>query len=193
MNETIDTYIKAHLKPSRYAHSLGVAQTAQQLAERFGADPAAAYRAGLLHDAAKYMPTQEAFSWCEKAEIVVDEYARTEEALLHAPAGAALAKLYFKEKNPDVINAVRYHTVGSPAITLLGQIIFLADFIEPTRATFPALEHIRTLAHTDLDAATVAACDSSLSYVMQKGGIIHPDTVLMRNALLMRRKKDLQG
>ena len=43
---TLDTAVS----PKRKKHILGVAQTAKQLAKRYGADPQKAYLAGLLHD-----------------------------------------------------------------------------------------------------------------------------------------------
>ena len=43
------------LKPRRIQHVLGCAKTAKALAERYGADPVLAERAGLLHDITKAM------------------------------------------------------------------------------------------------------------------------------------------
>jgi len=45
--------LSRYVKPGRYQHSLGVAQTARDMAIAFGADPEKAYWAGLMHDVAK--------------------------------------------------------------------------------------------------------------------------------------------
>ena len=48
--------LESRLKPSRYRHSLGVADTAAFLAGRFGVDVEQARLAGLLHDCAREFP-----------------------------------------------------------------------------------------------------------------------------------------
>ena len=42
--------LEGRVKPSRYLHSMGVSQTAEQLARIYGADENDAAVAGLLHD-----------------------------------------------------------------------------------------------------------------------------------------------
>ena len=48
--EEMKAELQKRLKPSRYQHSLGVAETAVELARRFGVDEEKARIAGLLHD-----------------------------------------------------------------------------------------------------------------------------------------------
>ena len=48
--EEMQAKLKSRLKPERYAHSLGVAETAAFLAGRFQVDEEKARIAGLLHD-----------------------------------------------------------------------------------------------------------------------------------------------
>ena len=43
-------YLKEHLSKKRYTHSMNVANSAVELAKRYGADADKAYVAGLLHD-----------------------------------------------------------------------------------------------------------------------------------------------
>lgn len=185
--EAVLSYLHEHLKPKRITHTLGVAETAREMAARLGCDTEKAELAALMHDAAKYMPTEEAFSLCEKAGIALDAWTKKTPEILHAPAGAALAKIYFHETDEDIINAVMYHTTGRVGMRLLEKIIFLADMIEPNRRPFEGLEAIRDMWQADLDAALVAAMDSSIRYVIQKGDYIHPDTVLARNSLIKKQ------
>ena len=48
--------VRCRLGDERWTHSLGVAHTARLLAEKYGADPAEAYLAGICHDIAKELP-----------------------------------------------------------------------------------------------------------------------------------------
>ncbi|MBQ1983373.1 MAG: HD domain-containing protein, partial [Spirochaetaceae bacterium] len=50
--EEVKALLKRRLKESRYIHSIGVADTAKELAGLHGADPQKAYLAGLVHDCA---------------------------------------------------------------------------------------------------------------------------------------------
>ena len=50
---TLTALLKARLSKKRFTHSVNVARASHMLAERWGADPARAYLAGLLHDCCK--------------------------------------------------------------------------------------------------------------------------------------------
>lgn len=64
--------------------------------------------------------------------------------------GSYLAKKEYKIEDPEILSAILYHTTGRPGMTLLEQIIFTADYIEPGRKQAPNLTQIRHLAFTDL-------------------------------------------
>ena len=66
--DEIKAELKKRLKPQRYAHCLGVADTAKELAKIYGADEDAAYLAGILHDCAKNYTTDELY---QKAEVYI--------------------------------------------------------------------------------------------------------------------------
>ncbi|MBQ1947737.1 MAG: bis(5'-nucleosyl)-tetraphosphatase (symmetrical) YqeK [Clostridia bacterium] len=187
--ETVLSYLQEHVKPKRIEHTFGVAETAREMAVRFGCDKEKAELAALMHDAAKYMPEDEAFSLCEQAGITLDTHTKNEPELLHAPAGAALAKICFGVTDEDIINAVLYHTVGRCGMSVLEKIIYLSDIIEPTRKPFDGIETIRETAKHDLDQAVVQAMDSAMAYVIQKGGQVHPNTPLARDALLKNKRE----
>ena len=46
-------WLKENLNEKRYIHTLGTADCAKELAQKFGLDSEKAYLAGLLHDCAK--------------------------------------------------------------------------------------------------------------------------------------------
>ena len=64
--EAMKNLLAARLKPSRYQHSLGVADTAVFLAGRFGVDIEKARVAGLLHDCAREFPNETMIAEAEK-------------------------------------------------------------------------------------------------------------------------------
>lgn len=149
----------------RYEHTLGVAFTAASLAMRYKADVKQAQIAGLLHDCAKCMTNEERLTLCRKNKLEVTAVEKANPFLLHAKVGAFLAKDKYGIQDADILSAVRYHTTGRPAMSMLEKIVFIADYIEPSRKTAPNLEEVRTLAFKDLDAALRKILSDTLSYL----------------------------
>lgn len=175
--------LKKNLKPARFDHTIGVAETAVRLSERYGADVKKAYLAALLHDSAKNLPEEELSALYRKYLPEGDTLPLSEPALLHAYVGAHLARDEYGEKDPEIFDAVFYHTTGKENMSLLCKIIFLADIIEPTRKDFPGLSLLRARAEENLDSAVLTALEMSINHVIKKGGLLHPDTVKARNCL----------
>ena len=79
-------------------------------------------------------------------------------------------------KDLSVLAAIRCHTTGKVGMLPLDMAVYLADKIEPSRRSYPALEEVRALAENDLLAATIRSLRSTLDYVVQRGGTVHPAT-----------------
>ncbi|VBB07886.1 Hypothetical protein LUCI_3151 [Lucifera butyrica] len=172
------------LSPSRFRHSLGVSRSAVELAERFGADINKARVAGILHDCARELPGETLLQMAEKFGIVVNDVESHSPSLLHAPVGARLAQEQYGIHDIAILQAITLHTVGGPVMTVLDQIVYLADFIEPGRV-FPGVDQLRLLAGKNLREAVLAGYDQTLNYLVARRGLIHPATVEGRNALLV--------
>ena len=177
--------LSRRLKKSRYEHSLGVADTAAFLARRFGEDEGKARLAGLLHDCARAFPNEAMREEADARGISYGEVERSMPLLLHAPLGAYVAREAYGVEDADVLRAIARHTVGGKAMTSLDKIIYFADMMEPTR-DYPGVETLRDLSrNASLDEMTLAGLTRSIAFVLEKGHLIHPDTVLARNELLL--------
>lgn len=168
-SEEITEILRAELKPKRFKHTLGVMQTAQEMAKIFGADEYEAQRAGLMHDNAKALSLERMREIANDAGLQISADESESASLMHAPVGAYLAKARFGETDENVISAIRYHTTGKPDMTQLEAIIYLADMIEPNREEFDGLNDLRELAHKDLYRALEMGLDMSTSYVLKRG------------------------
>lgn len=165
------------LSEYRFRHTLSVAETALWLAFKHGVDPVQAHLAGMLHDCAKGMDAPTLLHLIKTGGVSADELELSMPALLHAPAGAVLARTQYHVNNPAVLSAIRWHTTGRRNMTPLEKVVYLADMIEPTRAYFPGLERIRALAPTDLTGAVRLAASLSAAYVAKRGKKLHPRTI----------------
>ena len=173
--EALKSQVKDELPSQRYNHTLGVMMTSEQLAKRYNACIESAQIAALLHDIAKYLPND---LLKEKLELAQEsEYLNYSPLVWHAPVGAIIAKETYHITDSDILNAIKYHTTGRAAMTLLEKIVFLADYIEPNR-TQPGVEKIRELAMIDLNIAVAQTLANTVAYLKSKGNDdFHPDTL----------------
>jgi predicted HD superfamily hydrolase involved in NAD metabolism len=167
-------------------HSIGVSKTAEQMAECFGCDKVKARMAGILHDVAREVPVDELLSRAQAFGIVVNDMEKAEPILLHAPLAAKIAQEKFQIHDVEILQAIFFHTTGGPHMSPLDKIIYLADVIEPGRAGSD-LEELRVVAYIDLDKAMLMALDQSISYILARGGLLHPATIEARNELLIKK------
>ncbi|MCI9486294.1 MAG: nicotinate-nucleotide adenylyltransferase [Lachnospiraceae bacterium] len=149
----------------RFEHTLGVAYTAACLAMRYGCSAEDAELAGLLHDCAKQYDNETLMKKCSKYKLPVSEAERKNPSLLHAKLGAYLAKQKYDVNDVRILDAIRYHTTGRPAMTLLEKIIYVADYIEPRRFKAPNLDKIRGLAFVNLDQTVCEIMSDTLAYL----------------------------
>ncbi|MBR1456147.1 MAG: nicotinate (nicotinamide) nucleotide adenylyltransferase [Oscillospiraceae bacterium] len=165
----------AYLSPKRIAHVAGCESEAVLLAKHWGEDPEIAATAGILHDITKKLDFQEQLNLCEKYGIICDNAELSNPKLLHARTGAALARELFGISDA-VYEAIRWHTTGKPDMTMLEKIIYLADYIEPTR-DFPGVDALREKAYEDLNAAMALGLGMSLEEIRSHGTEPYKDTV----------------
>lgn len=175
------------LKKKRYKHSIGVSREAVRMAKLFGADEKKAYIAGLLHDCAKGFDRDEQLDICKKYNVRTDEMTDLCPPVLHAPAGAALAEHEYGIADPEILDAIRYHTVARRDMTLLDKIVYVADMTEPGR-DYSGVEELRRLSAEDIDKAFFEAVRQSLMFNFEKKTIIHPNTLDAWNGILAAKR-----
>ncbi|MNO38558.1 putative nicotinate-nucleotide adenylyltransferase [compost metagenome] len=182
--EALIEAVSAQMPDKRWKHTLGVMETSVKLAERYGGDPVRAETAAILHDVAKYWPVE------RMKEIIEENGLSTEllsydKQLWHAEVGAFVAEEEYGVTDPEVLDAIRFHTSGRENMGLLEKIVCLADYIEPGR-DFPGVEDIRKLSKASLEEGLVAGFDSTISLLLEKRRIVFPLTVLARNDLVRK-------
>ena len=173
---------RSYLKPKRMPHVLGTEQEAVRLARQYGADETQARVAALLHDCTKKLDMERQLALCAQYHIRLDDLERHALKLLHAKTGAAIARDVFGVDDA-VYWAIYWHTTGHADMTLLEKIIYLADYIEPSR-DFPGVEDLRQAVHADLDGGLLKALNDSIQDMRQWGNPVHHNTLDARDYLL---------
>ena len=171
----------SYLKHQRIPHVLGTEQEAIRLAERYGADVGKARVAALLHDCTKRLDMEEQLALCRRYGIALDSLEQKALKLLHAKTGAASARDVFGVDD-EVYGAILWHTTGRAGMTLLEKILYLADYIEPSR-TFPGVEKLREACYEDLDRGLWMGLEMTIEEMTAMGNPVHGATVEARDAL----------
>jgi len=161
--------LEKELKPDRFDHTLGVAYTCASLAMVHGANVEKALIAGFLHDCAKCLSHEEQLDICEKNNIEITDVERRNPSLLHAKAGIYIASTKYAIRDPEILDAIRYHTTGKEDMTLLEKIVYIADFIEPNRKPLDDMAIIRQEAFSDLDKCLAHILYNSIVYLRTIG------------------------
>lgn len=183
-NERYDLEIKKRLTPSRYQHSINVAQTARLLAERFGGDCERAYTAGLLHDILKDTPSAELSKLMAEYFPLATPLERGAKKLWHAMAGSEFVRRELKLEDEAIITAIRYHTTGRAGMSLLEKIVFVADFISADRC-YDGVERMRLKAAEDLSLAMEEGLQFTIIELCRGLHAVHPDTLSAYNEIVL--------
>ena len=179
--------LKGRLLPKRYVHSLNVADSARDLAERYGFDTEKAYFAGLVHDIMKNASEEEQLQIMEKGGIILSRAEKNNPKLWHAMAGECYLRTEMGITDKEILSAVRYHTTGKAGMTLLDKIVYIADYISVER-DYSDVDVMRELAtEKGLDEAALYALKFSVATLSQKEKLIHPDSVEYYNELIINK------
>ena len=163
--KSMEQTLKKELTNERYRHTQGVMYTAAALAMRYLYPVSEAMAAGLLHDCAKCVSDEKKLSICKKNDLTVSEIERRHPQLLHAKVGAHLARKEYGITDQAVLHAIEVHTTGCAEMSLLDQIIFVSDYIEPGRAKAPRLADIRQEAFMDLNRCCAMILQDTMEYL----------------------------
>lgn len=185
-DEKIVGLIESRLVPDRFLHSLNVANSAKILAAEYGSDPDLAYTAGLLHDVMKNSSPEEQLGVISEAGIELTPVEYVNRKLWHAIAGAAYIRNVMGINNRDLIKAVRYHTTGRAEMSPLEKTVYLADYISAER-NYPGVDDMRRLCMVSADEAIFYALQFGIPDLVNKGQVVHPDSLDLYNEVLIRR------
>lgn len=195
----IRTSLNQFITGHRLCHTLSVEKEAVDIAKllfpAFGIDEgylADVSCAALLHDITKHFSLDEHIEICKKYGIDLSDKAVMSPALLHSKTGAYIAREKFGI-NDVVFNAVFNHTSGCEEMDIISKIIFIADYIEPTRS-HDSCKQVRKMFYDGisqgvspiqmLDKCIVKSIDLTIDYLLKQNSLIHIQTVLTRNCIL---------
>ena len=130
---------------------------------------------GVWHDALRDAPEAALRALVPRADFTTE--------MLHGPA-AAVRLERDGERRADVLEAIRWHTVGSADWGRLGKALFMADFLEPGRR-FARGDRAFLAAHVaqDFDGVFRQVVSMRLQHALREGHSLFPETIALWNAV----------
>lgn len=166
---------KKRLSAKRYQHTLNVRRMAVKLAKRWGADPEKAALAALLHDTAKELPREEMLQILNDNAIMAENAQNRPSPVWHGICAAILAQTQWGVEDEEVLSAIRCHTTGRPGMSLLDEIVFLADMTSAER-DYPEVDYLRKLEKKDIHQAIREALEMNLHWLEESGKPVDEET-----------------
>lgn len=137
---------------------------------------------GYLHDSLKDAPETSLRPW------LPPELRDLPEAIVHGPAAAARLEVEGVEDR-ELLDAVRYHTLGHPGLGPAGRALYAADFLEPGRDVVNEWRRgLRRRMPLELEAVVKEILRARILHLVGEGRSVRPETMAFWNSLAGEEK-----
>lgn len=174
--EKMEQLAKKAMSEKRFHHTKCVVKQAKKLARIHGCDENKAMAAAWMHDICKEQTTKEQLQWLTKFGIILDSVQLSQPKTWHGMAACGFMRFELGIDDPEVLEAVRYHTTGFGKMNTLDEVVYLADLTSEER-DYPEVEQMRALAETALIPAMRAAMVYAMGDLVARGKAISFDSV----------------
>ena len=173
-----------YMKGEHYiTHSLAVEAIMRGLAKRLAPDDVEYWGiAGLLHDITKETGKAAQLEIIKYAGVELHPFDKRGDKFLHQASGSAMAKILGIE-DEKILDAIRYHTTGKANMTMLEQIIYLADFISADR-DYKDIDIIRKETQRGIEYGLLYGTAYTIKSVASRQILLHPMTVEAYNWII---------
>lgn len=181
--------VKSKMSLKRFTHTLGVVEMSEKLAKIYNADIEKCKVAGLLHDICKEMDMEYIKNICKNNfmnELSEEDLENNE--ILHGFAGSYYVKTELGINDKEILNAIKYHTIGAKNMTLVEKIVYIADAIEYGR-NYPSVVEIREETFKNLDKGILMEIEHKEKYLESIGKKSHPNTYKFKKEILKELNK----
>ncbi|MGL5021194.1 MAG: bis(5'-nucleosyl)-tetraphosphatase (symmetrical) YqeK [Mycoplasmatales bacterium] len=164
----------------RFNHTKSVMKTAIILSKKYVVDEEKVIIAALCHDM-----TKEDKSWnidSLKKIGITDIEILSNPLLWHGYTASFQMKEHFNVEDEEILNAVKFHTVGNEKMNSVAKIIYIADSIEPLRGDIKFFNHIINSNKT-LNGLLFEVAIRKMNYLIKSGKNVHPSTKKMLKSI----------
>lgn len=152
---------------TEWAEALGLEQSE---AERWR-------RTGVLHDCLRDAPPE------QLRRQVPEQFRDLSDAVLHGPAAA---ERLAGSIDPEMADAIRFHTLGYAGWERLGCALYLADYVEPGRKWDPSgRAALRARVPLEFDTVLREVVAERLGRLIEQSKPVRPESVAFWNRLVV--------
>ena len=172
---------------SLHEHTDRVMEIAVDLAGVHGADVDRTLLAAAGHDVSRADSPDEWFRAAYEYGVTVGRAEILVPVLLHGPVGAEWLRRHADIADPDVLDAVRWHTTGTGDMSTVAKIVFLADKLDPAKyRRYHFQTDVSELATVDLDAALLFFVSKEVQRLLRRRPpqAVHSEMLNFYNSLL---------
>ncbi|MEX2016831.1 MAG: bis(5'-nucleosyl)-tetraphosphatase (symmetrical) YqeK [Candidatus Hydrogenedentales bacterium] len=167
------------LPDKTYQHCLSVAEFCRSFIHKAGITEEQAITAGLLHDLCKPLKNDEMLIAAAKYDIRAAPLQREKPTLLHGPVAAEECRRELGVVDPDILDAIYWHTTGRADWNPVGVALYVADYAEPRRQRRESDEARAILEKRGYEAAVRYVVNEKISQIEKKWGL-DPDALAFR-------------
>ena len=132
VKEKLHAYLEEHLSEKRCRHSKSAGEVAENLCRLYRLPEQMGLIAGLGHDIAREENSSRLLELAGSM-FPVEKWELKRTKMLHGKAGAVIMRRIFGIDDPEILEAIAWHTTGIPGMGDLAKIVYIADYIEPNR------------------------------------------------------------
>jgi nicotinate-nucleotide adenylyltransferase len=148
-----------------------VVATARRIAESEGLEPRRAELAAWTHDLCREWNGDGLCSYVDQSRFPLTVTEQERDVLCHGPAAATVLRSVYHICDPEILEAVRWHTTGNAGLRPLAKVVYAADYLEPGRP-YTTEEFRQGALQKSLDAMVLAV----LNHVMERKLALAPET-----------------
>lgn len=167
----------AEASESRREHMRRVSALLGEWAEALGLPAAERVRwraVGWLHDALREADPS------RLREELPARFRDFPDRVLHGPAAA---ERLGGSLDPEMLDAIRFHTVGHPDLAPIGRALYLADFLEPARKFDREWRaELRARMPREMDRVLLEVMAYRIRHILEERRPIRPETIKMWNS-----------
>jgi len=184
--EDLKKDIRSKMYPKLYQHSISTLKFAEELADIYifkGSNKKSSTIESffklciscILHDYGKIFRYEELVKIVKDEKIAVSEFELNSPSLIHSFVGSYLVKRDFDIIDEEILNSIKFHTVGYYNMSINDKILYISDKLEENRK-YDRLENLRKLSHENIDLCLLEVYKSNIIYVLNRNRLLYPET-----------------
>jgi len=193
MVKEIRKKIKNYLSTKRLLHTFNVEKIATEIARKYEVDETKIAVASLLHDIAKDIRLDESLRIIKDNKLEIPDIYIKNPDLIHSFLGAFIASSEFGIDDTEILDSIRYHTLGKENMGIIPLIVYIADFIDPNKEVEKSIKNLilKEALSGYIYRAALLVCVEKIKYVVSEMKYMDTDTVFFYNFLCENEKKCL--